>query len=1012
MNLTTNLLTLFLCLGYLTSSAQLIENFNQYSWQQKDSIIETLYHGGAKNVVNVIIDQAYEAERTKVSQDLEALAALTVWKGIKELSESNLVEAQNTLQTAVEIYEQKPAIDRLRYQDALINLSDIYRERGDALLAFRSFAKALDLLDVDTMVQASMMHSSYQHASDLALQAGEYNEAESYGKKALSLSQTEFTNRSNEYFQSLTRLGLIYRAQGQLRRASNLILQAYDMAKTHLPDDDPNKVYYANLAIEDLERNGRSTAAEEVYKEQLAFYDKYSQYQDDISYPVLLNQLGDFYSTRGDLDLAYDYYNRANILFELRTDNTDPRYIQSQANVARILQQQGKYVEAELYYLAALRYAGDAFDENSWTEGYIRDNLATMYAAMDKPKEALEQRRLANKIIEVNLGPNHPEYAVSTLNIGEAYLALGQDSLASDFLTTAYVKLDQLYGPRHARVFTAAHSLADYYAERDVKLALDYYGRAADFVDYHFLNVLPLLPTAERLSSLERYKKFIDKYFSFGYQHHSENPTVGSKMYNTALAYQHAREALDIPTTLALTKEPTADLRKSYNQWKALRSQIIIATEKTVAERTEMNVDLNELFTDIQAIEKTMFPAYLNNHVGRESDGFISSLKARLQSGEVLVNFFPMHWFNMQSQQFNDQEAYLTFVLGPTSTKIDLIEIGLTQNVLDVEQSRGQSAYSQQIWSPLEDVLSSHQRLLIVPAKRMNLVAFGALATKDGSLVWDEFKIDRLSSPFALFNRSANTSIQDKVALVTNVDLRGNPTLADGTSPSKVQVPARVIAPERVRKNMPLKMTTVNADQVIAIATKTLGKKKELTILQNDQASKSNVNALATANTSMIHLITSGLLMSEDDVSIDTTTNLATLTSPWLKSALTLTGANQTWESDSMITDIIDDGILTSLELATLDLDKVDLTILDGLNLQQAQNADGAALLRLVRTLQMAGSKHVLVSLWPARDRDSYFQLFYKNLSKGKTVKDAFYLTQKKMRKKFDVASWAGYVLF
>ncbi len=38
------------------STAQLLENFGQYTWQQQDSIITTLYQGGIYQVCNLMIE--------------------------------------------------------------------------------------------------------------------------------------------------------------------------------------------------------------------------------------------------------------------------------------------------------------------------------------------------------------------------------------------------------------------------------------------------------------------------------------------------------------------------------------------------------------------------------------------------------------------------------------------------------------------------------------------------------------------------------------------------------------------------------------------------------------------------------------------------------------------------------------------------------------------------------------------------------------------------------------------
>jgi CHAT domain-containing protein len=69
----------------------------------------------------------------------------------------------------------------------------------------------------------------------------------------------------------------------------------------------------------------------------------------------------------------------------------------------------------------------------------------------------------------------------------------------------------------------------------------------------------------------------------------------------------------------------------------------------------------------------------------------------------------------------------------------------------------------------------------------------------------------------------------------------------------------------------------------------------------------------------------------------------------------------------------------------------------------------------LQRSLKMAGAEKLIVSLWSVPDKESavFMETFYtKWLSEGKEIRDAFYETQKWMRKRYkDPLVWAGFVL-
>jgi CHAT domain-containing protein len=102
---------------------------------------------------------------------------------------------------------------------------------------------------------------------------------------------------------------------------------------------------------------------------------------------------------------------------------------------------------------------------------------------------------------------------------------------------------------------------------------------------------------------------------------------------------------------------------------------------------------------------------------------------------------------------------------------------------------------------------------------------------------------------------------------------------------------------------------------------------------------------------------------------------------PSLLSGLVLAGANRPMTGTDR-----DDGILTALEVAQIDLGDVDLAVLSACETGLGASAGGEGLLGLQRAFQVAGARSVVAGLWKVSDGTTreLMQRFYDNLWRKK----------------------------
>ena len=116
--------------------------------------------------------------------------------------------------------------------------------------------------------------------------------------------------------------------------------------------------------------------------------------------------------------------------------------------------------------------------------------------------------------------------------------------------------------------------------------------------------------------------------------------------------------------------------------------------------------------------------------------------------------------------------------------------------------------------------------------------------------------------------------------------------------------------------------------------------------------------------------------------------------SPLLRSGIVLAGANQPEQGVS------DDGYLTALEVAQLDLSGTDLVVVSACESGRGEIRTGEGVYGLKRSIAVAGARSSLLSLWKVDDEATaaFMERFYRRLKAGVSRADALAQTQLEFR--------------
>ena len=965
----------FLCITSLSSQ---VLGFGEYSWEQKDSVIATLFSGGAFNVSEVLIEEAYQTEKTKGDADAKALATFSAWQGVRYIAKQSLDTAQQYLEEALAIYSAKPELQDSAYRDVLLSLGDVMQAQNQWDQAKTYFTQAEQQMKKDGMPNRDLYLNTLTGILSSALQVQDLEQAEEYGKKALSFAQTEFGQKSDSYISALTNLGKVYESKGQTRRASNMILQAYELAKVNLPSDHVNRLIYANNAAEIYASLGRRKAVGQVYNEMIQYFEDNPGQQESTMYPTILDKQGTWHESEGDLDQAYEFYNRANILFSLRSERTSPEYIQSELNMANILRRQGKYLESEGYYNSALQYASQVYGSDSWSVAILQENIGDMFTEAGEHSKALEHRTTAVTLFEMHLQDDDPSYAFAIQKLGETHQKLELDSLAEENFLQAQGMLGDIYGPAHVALFENSLRLARYYWDKDAEKTLEFLNRAKSYAMYSLQHTVHLLSQDERTLVYNDVDALINWYGSLALK--EATPAVLDALSELVVSKKNSLIQGDLVSYTTYQVNPTGDYRRKYNDWQMLRKEIFDAQNAPIKHRPDLAVKEKEA----KQLQQELISGYRNYQVPVIS---ASHLRNQLSSGTALVDLIEINLFDETKQSFAERSTYCALLHPGKEATSKFISLQLNQNALSTSQVRNQAAYYQQLWAPIEQLLGDVREVYICPTGVLHRISFISLPTQEGGYVMDKFDVKRVLSAAAL------SRIKEYTPAPTAM-LFGDPAFSaiqdsSSTSDERSLLPPSVIGDLATRNQYNFSTITATAAEIKSVATLLEKKKWNVTSYLGQKATAPHFMRALQETDGLLHVTTRTYLPTSA-----TSGN----------AGLAFSGIRRQWQDTVQRIE----SLVSAMEIGAVSADEVDLLILG------YEEVDGGeALAALQRAFHFAGVKTSLTCLWdvPDASRMAFFKLFYKNLAKKQSVQQALQNTRKKIRKKSDPIDWAGFVL-
>ena len=889
-------------------------------------------------------EQALGANHLEMATTLKVLAGLYLFQ-----KDYGQVEA--SLQRALSIQEQTLGPDHLDLVSTLGGLSGLYLLQGkfsaiepllQRTLALQEQGLGPNHLDVANTLNSLAVLYTFQ----VKLPA-----AESFLKRALTIQETALNPDHPEIAQTLINLGNLYQVQGNFVEAKPLYQRALTIQE-NAETTDPLEVAKTLNALAGLQQVlGNFKEADSLYHRALKVIEPEQGFLHQLVRVAILKSLGDLYLL------------------------------------------QGTYAASEQFYRQALTLMEDKLELNQSLLAGIYSSLGLLDLIQGNLTEAEPQLQRALTLQEQLLGPNHPFVGISLFNLAWLYGVQGNIDQATEMSTRATQIEEQ-----NLSLILATGS------EARKRALMEILYQTTDGNVFFHLQVAPNNLQTARLALttvLQRKGRVLDVL----------TESLQALRQNLTPADQALMDQLNTVRSQLATLTFRGPEGLSGDQYRA--SLLALQTQAETLENTlaRRSADFRQQSQPIAMAVGVARPL----DVGRSET--IAAVQQHIPQDAALVELVLYKPFNPKATRWEDRFAaphYAAYILHAQGDPqwVDLGDAAeIEEAVFAFRQQLSPGAFEvkktarrldQLLMQPIRQKLGQTRQILLSPDSTLNLIPFAALVDENNQYLVETYTITYLTTGRDLLRLAHPAESRQAPILLAN-------PLYDQPGKPQDLMASRARDPHRQRS---VDLTTLTFEPLPGTAAEGQAIATLLPTMRVLTAAAATENALKQVRgPKLLHIATHGFFLgAELKPSLPQAAGLINAVrlqggggdpqalhpvmteNPLLRSGIALAGFNLR-QSGS------EDGVLTALEAAGLDLRGTQLVVLSACETGVGDITQGEGVYGLRRALAIAGAESQLLSLWNVGDEATkdLMVAYYQRLLKQAGRSEALRQTQLEM---------------
>ena len=936
-------------------------------------------------------------EHSTVAMALASLAQLYDQKGDYNRAEASYLRALTIAE------KPNTGLQPFFVATLLNGLGRVYESKGNFLRAEPLYKRALYIQEKTYGAEDPQVTTTLTNLGVMYQAKGDYEQAERLLKRALEMREKNVDPTEQIYvIQSLKSLASLYETMGQYDKAGVMLEQVVTKIEKLLGADNPIIAAALNDLALHNKTQGKYIKAEQQYQRAIAILEKAGG-PDNPALANPLDNLGTLYQVKGDYERAEALYKRVLAIKEKSLQPEDEEIATTLSNLGVLYTEQRNYERAEPLLLQALAIKEKARGPSHPDVATLLSNLSVLY--YDKgdyeKAESFGQRVLIIK--EKALGPEHPDVAIAVNNLAALKEKKGDYKSAEILYLKALAIYEKKLGPKHPETTSMVFNLALLSAARgNMSQAISYLTRGTEVSEY---NAALILTTGSE-EQKRRYMSTLSSETDYTVSLHllsAPNDLSAARLALTTILRRKGR-ALDAMTEqLALLRSRSnPEDRALLEQLEAARSKLstlVLNGSGRQTTDTEQQVAIAKLEAEAQRLEGAVSVRSAEFRA-QSQPVTIDSVQAVMPAGSVLIEIASYLPFNTQARNRSErygEARYAAYVLSKEGQPkwVDLgdaaainSDVTALRKVLISPRSTNAKQVGQALFGkvmrPILQLVGNTHRLFLSPDGDLNLIPFGALVDDQDRYLVENYTITYLTSGRDLLRLQVHTNSKQGPVIFAN------PLFSQGSDTSK-QIALDADASDRGRRSGDLRNVRFGplpgtAGEATALANVLSGVK----VWTGAQATEARLKQVS--GPSILHVATHGFFLPDlvQDgagpaggrglgLGNSAQTEREGGENPLLRSGLALAGVNQHQSGAG------EDGVLTALEAAGLDLWGTKLVVLSACETGLGEVKNGEGVYGLRRALVLAGSESQVMSLWQVSDaatRD-LMAAYYQRLQAG-----------------------------